>query len=39
MVIAGFEAIKLFGSLDGSPYDSNAQHLVITGIKPSMKVK
>ena len=25
---AGFTAVKLFGSLDGSPYDSEAQRLV-----------
>jgi SAM-dependent methyltransferase len=37
MEIVGFEAIKLYGSLDGSPYDSNAQRLIITGIKPSME--
>jgi SAM-dependent methyltransferase len=31
----GFESVKLYGSLDGSPYDSNAQRLIITGRKPS----
>jgi len=35
MELVGFEAIKLYGNLDGSPYDSNAQRLVITGLKPS----
>lgn len=31
----GFESVKLYGSFDGSPYDSNAQRLIITGRKPS----
>ena len=31
----GFASIKLYGSLDGSPYDSNAQRLIILGSKPS----
>jgi len=31
----GFESVKLYGDLDGSPYDSNAQRLIITGLKPS----
>lgn len=34
----GFESIKLYGDLDGSPYDSDAQRLIITGLKPSEKV-
>ena len=31
----GFESLKLYGSLDGSPYDSDAQRLIIIGRKPS----
>lgn len=31
---SGFENLKLYGSLDGSAYDSNAQRLVIIGFKP-----
>jgi SAM-dependent methyltransferase len=31
---SGFKNIKLYGNLDGSPYDSNAQRLVIIGFKP-----
>jgi SAM-dependent methyltransferase len=31
----GFVSLKLYGSLDGSPYDSNAQRLIITGHRPS----
>jgi len=34
----GFESVKLYGSLDGSPYDSDAQRLIITGLKPSKKI-
>jgi SAM-dependent methyltransferase len=34
----GFESVKLYGNLDGSPYDSNAQRLIITGLKPPKKV-
>jgi SAM-dependent methyltransferase len=30
---AGFTGVKLFGSLDGSPYDSEAQRLVAVGRK------
>ena len=31
---AGFESIKLYGDLNGDPYDISAKRLVITGIKP-----
>ena len=31
----GFESVTLYGSLDGSPYDSNSQRLIITGRKSS----
>ena len=31
---SGFNNIKLYGGLDGCPYDSNAQRLVIVGFKP-----
>lgn len=34
MARAGFEAIKLYGDLDGNPYDSNAKRLVVAGFKP-----
>jgi SAM-dependent methyltransferase len=34
---SGFENIKLYGSLDGSAYDSNAQRLVIVGFKPRIR--
>ena len=30
----GFESVKLYGSLDGSPYDSDAQRLIIVGLRP-----
>jgi hypothetical protein len=33
----GFDSVKLYGDLDGRPYDSNAQRLIITGLKPSNK--
>jgi hypothetical protein len=33
----GFESVKLYGDFDGSPYDSNAQRLIITGLKPTKK--
>ena len=32
---SGFKNIKLYGSLDGSAYDSNAERLVIVGFKPT----
>ena len=32
---SGFKNIKLYGSLDGCAYDSNAQRLVIVGFKPT----
>jgi SAM-dependent methyltransferase len=31
---AGFERVKLFGSLQGIPYDLNAQRLVAVAVKP-----
>jgi SAM-dependent methyltransferase len=31
---AGFADVKLFGGLDGRPYDSNAQRLIAVGRKP-----
>jgi hypothetical protein len=31
----GFVSIKLYGSLDGSPYDLNAQRMIINGHKPA----
>jgi SAM-dependent methyltransferase len=34
----GFEYVKLYGDLNGSPYDSNAQRLIITGLKPANKI-
>ncbi len=39
MELSGFKDIKLYGSLDGSPYDSNAKRLVIVGCKPKEPVK
>ena len=30
----GFKDVKLYGSLNGCPYDTNAQRLVIVGFKP-----
>jgi SAM-dependent methyltransferase len=36
---SGFENVKLYGSLDGSAYDSNAQRLVIVGFKPKQNVE
>ena len=35
----GFKNIKLYGSLDGSAYDSNAQRLVIVGYKPTETIQ
>ncbi len=35
MTQVGFESIQLYGCLEASPYDSNAQRLVISGLKPS----
>jgi hypothetical protein len=32
---AGFEKVKLFGSLQGIPYDLKAQRLVAVGRKPA----
>jgi SAM-dependent methyltransferase len=37
MELVGFESLKLYGNLDGSPYDSNAQRLIITGLKPAKR--
>jgi hypothetical protein len=34
----GFESVKLYGDFDGSPYDSKAQRLIVTGLKPSNQV-
>jgi hypothetical protein len=31
---AGFESVKLFGSLQGTPYDLKAQRLVAVATKP-----
>ena len=31
----GFESIKLYGDFKGSPYDANAQRLIITGNRPA----
>ena len=31
---AGFERVKLFGSLQGTPYDLNARRLVAVAMKP-----
>jgi SAM-dependent methyltransferase len=39
MVQSGFKNIKLYGSLDGTAYDSNAQHLVIVGFKPKEPIQ
>jgi SAM-dependent methyltransferase len=32
---AGFERVKLFGSLQGTPYDVNAKRLVAVAMKPA----
>ncbi len=34
MAQSGFKDIKLYGGFDGSPYDLNAQRLIIVGAKP-----
>ena len=36
---SGFKNIRLYGSLDGAAYDSNAQRLVIVGFKPKELVE
>jgi SAM-dependent methyltransferase len=30
----GFEQVKLFGGLDGTPYDANAKRLAVVAVKP-----
>ena len=32
----GFEQVKLFGGLDGTPYDANAKRLAIVAVKPKV---
>lgn len=39
MELVGFESVKLYGNFEGSPYDSNAQRLIVTGIKHPINVK
>ena len=36
---SGFKSIKLYGGLDGSAYDSNAERLVIVGFKPTQLIQ
>jgi SAM-dependent methyltransferase len=35
---AGFEQVRLFGGLDGTPYDANAKRLAIVAVKPKGQV-